>query len=58
MLIRFIPGQISDAGLEAGVVIKAVVAGDTTAMLENFWGKGVFVFGDVVELFQQSLAAR
>ena len=53
MLGVFVPSQVGNTGLQAGVVVQIVMAGNAFAVLENFRRKGIFVLRHVVQFFQQ-----
>ncbi len=49
----FIPDHFGDPGLQTGVVIQAIVLGDSTAMIENFRRVTELAWRHVAEFFKQ-----
>ena len=50
---RVVPAHCAHPGLEAGVCVQVVVAGDGLAVFKDLRRVRVFVFRDVVQLFEQ-----
>ena len=54
---RVVPAHLAHPGLEAGVLVQVVVAGDGLAVFEDLGCVRIFVFRDVVQLLEQRQVA-